>query len=61
MPERKLPGGASGYVDSFARDHLPPENEWAEMDYASLPELVAHLRGADDQLAVFMSDRDNTE
>ncbi|MDJ0949719.1 MAG: benzoate-CoA ligase family protein [Alphaproteobacteria bacterium] len=42
MSDKKLPGGPSGHVDSFARDHLPPKAEWAEMDYASLPELAAY-------------------
>ena len=42
MAEGRLPGGESGYTDTFARDHLPPKEEWAEMDYSSLPELAAY-------------------
>lgn len=42
MAERHLPGGPSAHVDTFARDHLPPENQWAEMDFSQLPELAAY-------------------
>ena len=33
---------ASGHVDTFARDNLPPESLWPEMDYGVLPELAAY-------------------
>lgn len=32
----------SAHVDSFARDHLPPVDQWARMSYDSLPELRAY-------------------
>ncbi len=32
----------SGHVDTFARDNLPPESLWPEMDYGVLPELAAY-------------------
>ena len=32
----------SAHVDSFARDHLPPRDQWPAMDFASLPELRAY-------------------
>ncbi len=32
----------SAHHDSFARDNLPPEEDWAEMDWSSLPELAAY-------------------
>jgi len=34
----------SAHVDSFARDHLPPAEQWAKMSYDSLPELRAYPR-----------------
>ncbi len=33
---------ASGHVDTFARDNLPPKSLWPEMDYGVLPELAAY-------------------
>ena len=33
---------ASGHVDTFTRDNLPPESLWPEMDYGVLPELAAY-------------------
>ena len=42
MAKPKAPGGKSGDTDSFARDNLPPSDQWAEMDYSSLPELAAY-------------------
>ena len=38
----KLPGGPSIHVDTFARDHLPPPDQWPVMDYDVLPELGAY-------------------
>ena len=32
----------SAHVDSFARDHLPPRDQWPAMDFDSLPELRAY-------------------
>ena len=29
-------------MDTFVRDHLPPEEYWPEMDYGALPELAAY-------------------
>ena len=37
-----MPAEASGHVDTFARDNLPPESLWPEMDYGVLPELAAY-------------------
>lgn len=34
----------SAHVDSFARDHLPPDELWPEMDYSALPELAYPAR-----------------
>ena len=42
MGNGKQPGGPSGHVDSFSRDHLPPRDQWPVMDYSSLPELAAY-------------------
>ena len=33
---------ASGHVDTFARDNLPPKSLWPEMDYGVLPELAVY-------------------
>ena len=32
----------SMHVDTFARDHLPPRDQWPEMDWTALPELMAY-------------------
>ena len=32
----------SVHVDTFARDHLPPRDQWPEMDWTALPELMAY-------------------
>ena len=37
-----MPAEASGHADTFARDNLPPESLWPEMDYGVLPELAAY-------------------
>lgn len=37
-----MPAEASGHVDTFARDSLPPESAWPEMDYGVLPALAAY-------------------
>ena len=37
-----MPAEASGHVDTFARDNLPPKSLWPEMDYGVLPELAAY-------------------
>ncbi len=43
MPDAPwAPTGKSAHVDSFGRDHLPPESEWARIDYSTLPELAAY-------------------
>ncbi|MAG96039.1 MAG: benzoate-CoA ligase family protein [Alphaproteobacteria bacterium] len=34
----------SAHLDSFARDNLPPGEEWAEMDWSSLPELAEYSK-----------------
>ena len=34
-----LPGGRTGHVDTFARDHLPAAELWPLMDFGVLPEL----------------------
>ncbi len=42
MSEPWAPTGRSAHVDRFAADHLPPETEWPEISYHSLPELKAY-------------------
>ena len=42
MTEGSNPGGETGHVDTFARDHLPPQEQWAKMSYDTLPELRAY-------------------
>lgn len=42
MPDFYLPGGPSAHVDTFARDRLPPREEWAQMNFAQLPALAAY-------------------
>ena len=44
MPDgqRRLPGGPTAHVDTFARDNLPPRELWPDMDYGVLPELAAY-------------------
>jgi len=38
-----LPGdGKTAHVDTFARDHLPPTDQWPKMDYAGVPELAVY-------------------
>jgi 2-aminobenzoate-CoA ligase len=37
---RKL--SPSAHVDSFARDHLPPQEAWPKIDRAALPEIAAY-------------------
>ena len=38
-----LPGdGQTAHVDTFARDNLPPREDWPFMDYSTLPELAAY-------------------
>ena len=37
-----MPAEASGHVDTFVRDNLPPKSQWPEMDYGVLPELAAY-------------------
>ena len=32
--------GRTAHVDTFAREQLPPENEWPVLDYSALPELL---------------------
>ncbi len=32
----------SAHRDTFARDHLPPKEDWPEMDYSVLPELARY-------------------
>ena len=40
MHRRKLPGGVpSAHVDGFAREMLPPPEQWPAMDYSGIPEL----------------------
>ena len=36
----RLPGGPTGHVDTFSRDHLPPREQWPEMRYDTLPTLA---------------------
>lgn len=33
---------SSAHTDSFARNHLPPQSEWPEMRWDTLPELAAY-------------------
>ncbi|MFC3677653.1 AMP-binding protein [Ferrovibrio xuzhouensis] len=33
---------SSAHTDSFARDHLPPQDQWPEMRWDTLPELAAY-------------------
>ncbi len=40
--EAWAPRGDSAHEDHFGRDHLPPEDEWARIDYSTLPELAAY-------------------
>ena len=44
MPDgqKRLPGGPTAHVDTFARDNLPPPELWPDMDYSALPELAAY-------------------
>lgn len=37
-----MPAEPSGHEDAFARENLPPERLWPEMDYGVLPELAAY-------------------
>ncbi len=38
-----LPGGGkTAHVDTFARDNLPPKDQWPDMDFSSPPELAAY-------------------
>ncbi|MBO31783.1 MAG: 2-aminobenzoate-CoA ligase [Rhodospirillaceae bacterium] len=39
---KSSPGAPTAYVDTFAQDHLPPEDLIAEVDYSGTPELVAY-------------------
>ena len=32
----------SVHVDTFSRDHLPPREQWPDMDWTALPELMAY-------------------
>ena len=34
----------TAHVDTFARDHLPPEGEWPELDFSGAPELAYPAR-----------------
>src|SRR5687768_6345581 len=34
--------GYTAHIDTFARDHLPPSQDWPVMDYSVLPELAAY-------------------
>ena len=37
----RLPGGVpSAHVDGFARDMLPPRDQWPALDYGGIPELA---------------------
>jgi len=36
----KAPTGRSAHVDTFCRDHLPPQELWPVMDYGAVPELA---------------------
>ncbi len=43
MSENLTPSGIpSAHVDTFSRDHLPPADQWPEMDWQSVPELAAY-------------------
>ena len=38
-----LPGdGVTAHQDTFARDNLPPKDQWPRMDYSTVPELAAY-------------------
>ena len=32
----------SAHVDSFTRDHLPPHDQWPEINRTALPDLLAY-------------------
>ena len=34
---KHLPGGPTAHIDTFAADNLPPEDQWPEFDFDSLP------------------------
>ena len=38
----KIPGGATGYKDTFAQDRLPPKEQLPDFDFSGLPELAAY-------------------
>ncbi len=39
----RIPGdGATAHTDTFARDRLPPKDQWPDFDYSGLPELAAY-------------------
>ena len=39
MPQRTA---YTAHKDTFIRDNMPPEDQWPEMDYTTLPELAAY-------------------
>lgn len=42
MADGWVPTGKTAHVDTFARDHLPPQDQWPDMDFSVLPELAAY-------------------
>lgn len=39
---KHLPGGPTAHIDTFAADNLPPEDQWPEFDFDSLPILQTY-------------------
>ena len=39
---KHLPGGPTAHIDTFAADNLPPESQWPEFDFDSLPILQSY-------------------
>ncbi|MEX2453243.1 MAG: AMP-binding protein [Rhodospirillaceae bacterium] len=39
---RKLPGGPTAHIDTFAAENLPPKEQWPEFDFETLPALRSY-------------------
>src|SRR4051812_46420167 len=44
MPEIVIPAALTGYVDTFARDNLPPRELWPVLDLSGVPHLADRPR-----------------
>ncbi len=40
--KRHIPGGPTAHIDTFAAENLPPQDQWPEFDFDSLPVLHAY-------------------